>query len=44
MDLHGAATGLLVTSYDGRPIKIEGNPDHWQSLVATNSWHQASIL
>jgi MoCo/4Fe-4S cofactor protein with predicted Tat translocation signal len=44
MDLHGAATGLLVTSYDGRPIKIEGNPDHWQSLGATNSWHQASIL
>jgi molybdopterin-containing oxidoreductase family iron-sulfur binding subunit len=44
MDLHGAATGLLVTSYDGRPIKIEGNPDHWQSLGATNAWHQASIL
>ena len=44
MDLHGAATGLLVTSYDGRPIKIEGNPDHWQSLGSSNSWHQAAIL
>jgi molybdopterin-containing oxidoreductase family iron-sulfur binding subunit len=44
MDLHGSATGLLVTSYDGRPIKVEGNPDHWQSLGGTNAWHQASIL
>src|SRR6478736_2825865 len=25
MDLAGAATGLLVKSLDGRPIKIEGN-------------------
>jgi MoCo/4Fe-4S cofactor protein with predicted Tat translocation signal len=28
MELNGSAQGLLVTSYDGRPIKIEGNPEH----------------
>jgi MoCo/4Fe-4S cofactor protein with predicted Tat translocation signal len=28
MELDGAALGLLVTSVDGRPIKIEGNPSH----------------
>jgi molybdopterin-containing oxidoreductase family iron-sulfur binding subunit len=27
-ELGGIAASLLVTSFDGRPIKIEGNPDH----------------
>ncbi len=44
MELAGAATGLLVTSYDGRPIKIEGNPRHPYSLGGTSAWHQASLL
>lgn len=44
MDMGGSATGLLVSSYDGRPIKVEGNPDHPQSLGATGSWHQAAVL
>ena len=44
IDLAGAARGLLVTSYDGRPIKIEGNPSHPQSLGATDAIAQAAIL
>jgi len=40
----GAVTGLLVEAHDGRPTKIEGNPDHPQSLGAASAMHQASIL
>jgi len=43
-DIAGSALGLRVTSVDGRPIKIEGNPRHPQSLGATDAWTQASIL
>lgn len=43
-ELGGAATGLLVTSYDGRPIKIEGNEKHPFSRGKTNHWMQAGIL
>ena len=44
LDLAGAVLGLLVTSVDGRPIKIEGNPDHPASLGGTDVFAQASIL
>ncbi len=44
MPLSGYATGLLVEQRDGRPIKIEGNPDHPASLGATDLFAQASIL
>lgn len=40
----GSLTGLLVTSNDGRPTKIEGNPDHPASLGGTSIHHQADIL
>ena len=33
-ELGGVADGILVTTYDGRPIKIEGNPDHPFALVS----------
>jgi Fe-S-cluster-containing dehydrogenase component len=40
----GFGQGLLVTSYEGRPTKIEGNPNHPASGGATTVWAQADIL
>ena len=44
MPFDGYAKGLLVESYQGRPIKVEGNPSHPASLGATDAFAQASIL
>lgn len=44
MALGGEAIGLLAKSNEGRPTKIEGNPEHPQSLGATDVLAQASLL
>ncbi len=40
----GVGVGVRATSYDGRPIKIEGNPQHPGSLGGTDAMAQASVL
>ncbi len=42
--LDGFGLGVAVKSYDGRPVKIEGNPDHPASLGATDIFAQADLL
>lgn len=55
LERNGVADSVLVTSYDGRPIKVEGNPIHplftsWARpdgaplLGASNVFAQASVL
>lgn len=44
MELGAAAMPVLATSYDGRPIKIDGNPGHPLSGGAASIFAQASVL
>ncbi len=41
--LGGYATGVVVESYDGRPIKVEGNELHPASGGATGPFEQAEV-
>jgi molybdopterin-containing oxidoreductase family iron-sulfur binding subunit len=42
--LGGYGTGVLIEHQMGRPIKVEGNPDHSASLGLTSAIDQARIL
>ncbi len=44
MSMGGHTSGLLVEAHDGRPTKIEGNPDHPSSLGAATALAQGSLL
>lgn len=44
MNFRGIARPLLVKSHDGRPVKIEGNPDHPNASGSSGVFEQASLL
>ena len=44
LEIGGYARSILAKSQDGRPIKIEGNPDHPASMGAADVFSQASVL
>jgi Fe-S-cluster-containing dehydrogenase component len=44
LDLGGYGRGVICTSIEGRPIKIEGNPLHPASLGATDAFAEATIF
>ena len=44
LPLAGYGRGVVVTAFEGRPTKVEGNPRHSASLGATDVFAQAEAL
>jgi hypothetical protein len=42
--LDGIANGALITTIDGRPIKVDGNPQHPWTRGGSDIFAQASVL
>ena len=42
--MDGYLRGVLVTTREGRPIKVDGNPDHPATLGGSDVFMQASVL
>jgi molybdopterin-containing oxidoreductase family iron-sulfur binding subunit len=44
IEMGGVADPLLATNYDGRPIKLDGNPKHPDSMGGSTTFTQARML
>jgi len=44
VSLGGFATGVIIETHEGRPTRLDGNPEHPGSLGSSNPFVQASIL
>ncbi len=43
-EIAGVAVGVIATSYEGRPIKVDGNPAHPANKGALGVLHQTQVL
>ena len=44
LPLNGYGRGVIATSFEGRPVKLEGNPGHPSSLGATDAFAEAAVV
>src|ERR1700683_56793 len=44
MTLSGYAQGVIATSREGRPVKLDGNPDHPANFGSSDVFLQAALL